>query len=913
MTPSEVAAQFGAQPCGDGKWSAHCPGHDDQRDSLSIGAGENGGTVLHCFAGCATADVLAKVGLRMADVMPPSNDKHTHKGKRSKHRAPSNDSVPHKTFTTAESAIQNAIWQIANKGEPGAAFRKAWNYGEFSVVRFDLPTPAGEKQRKTFRPIWRLPNKVGGFQWRAIGYPQPDVERPVYRKQHVAAAEPTMVVVCGGEKAADAAVGLKLVATTNAGGEQAVDKTDWSPLSRFSTVAIVTDNDETGESYGRLVAAALKKQAPDQAVKIIALPDLPPKGDIVEWIGEGGTAAVFAEIVAATPAVTTEQVAEWAKQERKRKPELEIVVGTDEGRVIDEAIHALGTCEKVFQRGGSLVHVVEGVKPPRGIVRAKDSPRIVGIKNPRLRELLADSAAWSRPAGKEGDDGDEILERIHPPDWVVRGVIDRAQWPAKIRPLVAVVESPVLRADGTVLCEPGYDASTGLLYQPTVDFPPLPTNQTRGNALEAVATLLEVAADFPFAHELHRAAWLASLLTPFSRYAFHGPAPLNLYDANDAGVGKGLLASITAVIATGREMSCTTMPHSDEEFRKRVTAIAIAGESMVQLDNIPNTLGCSSLDAALTATSWADRLLGKSEMVSNVPLFATWYATGNNVVIAADTARRTLHIRLESPVEDPEERSGFRHPDLLAWVRRERPRLTMAAVTILAAYYAAGRPNMRLKPWGSFEPWSDIVRQAIVWCDLPDPAATRTELNSQADREAVALRQLVDGWEKADWENCGLTVAEVLKRITEDACGTYSSLRDALWELSPPRDGKNLNPRGIGMKLHHLRRRVVGGKMLDSWRNSGNAVVWAVVSPSGTTGTTGTRIESSRGKEKIEEEDLERVEEGVGSSSGSSSSSGNGHCQHRNVEYSETFDSYANRMCRDCGANLGCVRQEQVV
>ena len=184
----------------------------------------------------------------------------------------------------------------------------------------------------------------------------------------------------------------------------------------------------------------------------------------------------------------------------------------------------------------------------------------------------------------------------------------------------------------------------------------------------------------------------------------------------------------------------------------------------------------------LTATSWSDRILGQTAMASGVPLFATWYATGNNIILAADTARRTLHIRLESPDEKPEERSGFHHPDLLAWVRTVRPRLATAAVTVLAAYCAAGRPDMRLTPWGSFEAWSALVRQALVWAGLPDPAATRTELTSQADREAAALRGLIAGWEEIDPNGSGLTVGACrgakrgpapLRHATGRFCGNW--------------------------------------------------------------------------------------------------------------------------------------------
>ena len=33
-------------------WTARCPAHDDHSPSLSVAQGNNGGTILHCFAGC---------------------------------------------------------------------------------------------------------------------------------------------------------------------------------------------------------------------------------------------------------------------------------------------------------------------------------------------------------------------------------------------------------------------------------------------------------------------------------------------------------------------------------------------------------------------------------------------------------------------------------------------------------------------------------------------------------------------------------------------------------------------------------------------------------------------------------------------------------------------------------------------
>ena len=83
-------------------------------------------------------------------------------------------------------------------------------------------------------------------------------------------------------------------------------------------------------------------------------------------------------------------------------------------------------------------------------------------------------------------------------------------------------------------------------------------------------------------------------------------------------------------------------------------------------------------------------------------------ATGNNLVIGADTARRTLYCRLESLHERPEDRIDFKHSDLLGYVRVNRGRLAVAAVTILRAYFAAGKPA-----WRGLEAAAAKVRAAV--------------------------------------------------------------------------------------------------------------------------------------------------------------------------------------------------------
>lgn len=48
-------------------WLASCPAHEDNMPSLSIRMGDVG-WLLHDFAGCATADILAAAGLKWDDL-----------------------------------------------------------------------------------------------------------------------------------------------------------------------------------------------------------------------------------------------------------------------------------------------------------------------------------------------------------------------------------------------------------------------------------------------------------------------------------------------------------------------------------------------------------------------------------------------------------------------------------------------------------------------------------------------------------------------------------------------------------------------------------------------------------------------------------------------------------------------------
>ncbi|MBI1742213.1 AAA family ATPase [Candidatus Acetothermia bacterium] len=51
-------------------WTAHCPAHDDQRSSLSVGMGADGKVLLHCHAGCKLEAIVRALNLQTRDLFP---------------------------------------------------------------------------------------------------------------------------------------------------------------------------------------------------------------------------------------------------------------------------------------------------------------------------------------------------------------------------------------------------------------------------------------------------------------------------------------------------------------------------------------------------------------------------------------------------------------------------------------------------------------------------------------------------------------------------------------------------------------------------------------------------------------------------------------------------------------------------
>lgn len=362
-------------------------------------------------------------------------------------------------------------------------------------------------------------------------------------------------------------------------------------------------------------------------------------------------------------------------------------------------------------------------------------------------------------------------------------------------------------------------------------------NPTKSDANAALIELQEVFADFPYAKPSHASVPIAALLTLLGRPAIQGACPAFLFDASTRGSGKTLQSDAISLIATGRTSAKMAYPMHDEELEKVLGAYAIRGASLINFDNVARLFGGGPLDRCLTAEDYVElRILGKSE-IPTLRWRAVIVATGNNLALAGDTARRVLVARLESPLENPEDRSDFRHPDLLGWVRQEQVRLVWAGLTVLRAYFVAGRPDVGIKPWGSFGPWSQLVAAAIVHAGGADPMDARPTVETDGeDQEKVALGVVLRELARFDPSSEGVTTkglvsslypADYLKgQTTPDG---WMDLREAIETLVPAKAGQAPDVRKVGDALRHAKGRVIGGRRLASaGHGQGGVAKWRV-------------------------------------------------------------------------------------
>ncbi len=314
-----------------------------------------------------------------------------------------------------------------------------------------------------------------------------------------------------------------------------------------------------------------------------------------------------------------------------------------------------------------------------------------------------------------------------------------------------VVDVAFFDADGNLIVSPGYHETSRTYYAPPVGFAPsIPEQPTSDDVRNAVRQLREPLADFPFrdsndsgSGDASFAHVVAMLLHPFVRLMIAGPTPAFLIQKPSPGTGASLLADVVSLIAFGLPAKIEVGKTDGDEWRKSITASLLGGASMIVFDNIHAELKDQSIAAAITAETWSDRLLGKSQKVT-LPNTALWIFTGNNVTFSSELARRLVMARLDAGLVDPTSERTYKHKDLRKWVKTHRTALVSAILTIVQAWIVAGCPAAKGIPrLASFEDWSTVIGGILSFAEIPGFLRDRDTIKKGITDEADAVQQLV--------------------------------------------------------------------------------------------------------------------------------------------------------------------------
>ena len=504
----------------------------------------------------------------------------------------------------------------------------------------------------------------------------------------------------------------------------------------------------------------------------------------------------YAASVAAPATATDEPVTGLGDRE------IQIVAG-ELPRIVDDAEAALIAAKSpVYQRGSILVTVGQTLIKTRE--KEVIGPRILPLVAPALIEHMTLAATWQKY-----DRRSESWVRTDCPSKIAETYLARGTW--KVRPLAGIIEAPMMRCDGSILDQPGYDPATALILLGNVKMPPIKEHPTRADAEAALEVLMEPISSFPFAEDTDRAVALSGMLTAISRRGFSS-APLHAFTAPVAGSGKGKLVDIISTIATGRAAAVTSPGKTEEEAEKRLGSSLLSGDPIISIDNLNQPLDGELLCQSLTQPTLRIRMLGHSLNVE-VPSIAAMFATGNNLAIQGDMTRRTVVCKIDPGCERPELREFDFDP--IAMVGADRGKYIAAALTIMRAYVVAGFPG-KLKPLGSFEDWSNHVRSALVWLGEADPVDTMDDAREN-DPVLSNIRAVMNAWAEVVSDHEQVTASKLVTYATTTVQSTFGgpveyaheALREAL--LTVASAGGTISTRSLGKWMRTHAGRVVDG------------------------------------------------------------------------------------------------------
>ena len=445
----------------------------------------------------------------------------------------------------------------------------------------------------------------------------------------------------------------------------------------------------------------------------------------------------------------------------------------------------------------------------------------------RLAHELANAYDYykpGKPAGADEPPNDPI--KIDPPAAMVKQVMALGK-ARGLRPLRGVVDVPVIRLDGEVVGQSGYDAASHLFVRLGADaeaaaaaIPALPSRDDMAHALEVLWAPFR---EFPFVDAEARGGMLAALLTAAIRTVLP-TAPAFAFDAPAQGSGKTLLARCVGALA-GTSRLLAPLPTRDEaEVAKVLLSVLIEPPRAAIFDNQLGLVDSASLASILTSEVYSGRILGSTRTVE-APTNMVVMLTGNNIALGGDMPRRVVTVRIDAKSETPFSRVFDFDP--LAVVRARRVEMICAALTLIrGAFAVVGQGRI-----GSFEDWDRLVAQTVEIVgrsggvgrgEFADPTALLIRAH-ETDPTRGVLHDILDVL-RAQFGSRWFSAKEIWDVVSGTGPG-HKELVDAFEGIS---HGK-LTKRGIGMMLQNRNGQRIGGQTLEVLADARNGNKYRVV------------------------------------------------------------------------------------
>ena len=309
-------------------------------------------------------------------------------------------------------------------------------------------------------------------------------------------------------------------------------------------------------------------------------------------------------------------------------------------------------------------------------------------------------------------------------------------------------------------------------------------------------------------HPQSRDHAIARLLTPYCQgiMGFTAKSPLWIFQANRSRAGKDYCAAIAPIVFEGNAYEDAPLDQDDSENKRRITSAIISGQKFMHFANCKTDLDrCPSLEGAVTAKFWHDRIIGTSETVKMANEIIYSLSFNGNLKLSEDIANRTRRIKLFMPPDM--KANGRDFPDLHGWLLKDDNRRTVIAAlkALVKNWISKGKPPGSVK-FTSFPEWAEVVGGIMEAADFENPCYPDDEDQINISRT---------------WYDDICSLAEVIGTKqsgvplpVRDIVENYVKKDSALIERLNSYTSEDSYKKELGQKLHEYSGKDLGGGMM---------------------------------------------------------------------------------------------------